>query len=177
MRKQRNELILMGYCPNPHGVHGGFSFFPISRKDSILQHGMEVFLKKSNSTDNSCEPYKIAKINKGNKWILFFDQIIDRNQVESLTPAEVYCAREAFPKLESKSEFYLADLIGLKIYSFETGDFLGKCLNHYHNGAQYVLVLKLQNETIELPFIDYFFPEINLARGEMRIRMPEVISE
>ncbi len=175
--KESHSLILMGYCSSPHGICGGFSFFPISKRDSILSNGMEVFLKKSNHADASYERYEIAKITKGNKWILFLDQVVDRNEAELLTPAEVYCERATFPKIDNTSEFYLADLIGLSIFSYESGELLGKCSGHYHNGAQDVLILELQNETLELPFIEYYFPEINLARSEMRIRRPEVISE
>ncbi|HAZ12535.1 MAG: 16S rRNA processing protein RimM [Bdellovibrionales bacterium GWA2_49_15] len=177
MKKESNSLILMGYCPSPHGIRGGFSFFPISKEDSILKLGMDIFLKKSNNVDSEYHSYKIAKISKGNKWILFLDRVLDRNEVESLTPVEVYCDRASFPELDNTSEFYLGDLIGLAVLSYDTGEPLGKCSGHYHNGAQYVLVLDIQNEMVELPFIEYFFPEINLARGEIKIRRPEVISE
>ena len=177
MNAQNNQLILVGYCPYPHGIQGALSFFPISPEDSILENGAEIFLKKSKTSEAICQCYKIKKISKGNKWIILLDAQLDRNAAELLTPCEVYCDRLAFPDLHDSNQYYLADLIGLKVSSYDTGELLGKCIGHYHNGAQYVLVLELKNETVELPFVDYYFPEINLERGEMRIRTPEVISE
>ncbi len=177
MKSQSNSLILVGYCPYPHGIQGALSFFPASKEDSILTSGMEIFLKKSKEAVENYQRYEIKKITKGNKWIIYLDGQDNRNAADLLTPCEVYCERTAFPVLNNKNQYYLADLIGLRVYSYDTGEVLGRCTGHYHNGAQYVLVLELQNETVELPFIDYFFPEIDLTNGEMRVRRPEVVSE
>lgn len=172
----KEDLVELGTCNRPHGIKGGFQFFLHNPEDSILSKNSKIIIHPKSGASSVLkdgETHKIKSIQFGNKTICYLDGISDRNIVEAMVPFTISYPRSEFPEL-MEDEFYLNDLLGLKVLSNLSGDELGKVQDFYDNGAQTVLKIKLAKETIELPLIDNFFPEINIEEGFITMVTPEV---
>lgn len=171
----QNELIEMGFCLKPHGVKGGFSFVLYNTKDSCLHEGMNIQLFPQNNTSTISkegENHKITKIIYGNKVIVYLDNILDRNTVESMIPFTIKIPRSSFPKLDNEDEFYLHDLKGLDVFCFTSKKKIGTVHDFYENGPQVVLVLKLKDKKQDVVFIDNFFPLVDLTEKRIEVILP-----
>ncbi|MBC77486.1 MAG: 16S rRNA processing protein RimM [Halobacteriovoraceae bacterium] len=172
----KDKLIHLGSCSRPHGIKGGFSAHLINHHDSSLEAGSKVILRpknKSSSISEDGEEFEVNSISFGNKCILYFSGVEDRNSVESMIPFEIYINRSELPEPEDGS-YYLEDLVGLKVLD-EKGVELGKVKTYFDNGAQTVLVVKKSKGTVELPFVEQFFPEVNIEEGHIVMIEPELI--
>jgi 16S rRNA processing protein RimM len=172
-----DKLMEMGICFKPHGIRGGFTFVLSNNEDSCLKKGTKVtlFPKKSESSiSEEGENFTIEKIQHGNKVIVFFKGITDRNIVEAMIPFSVMIPRSEFPET-SEDEYYLSDLIGLDVYDEETSEKIGNIKDFYDNSAQIVLIISGKNELIEVPFIEQFVPEVDIENNKVSIIIPEII--
>lgn len=168
-----SQYVLLGYCRRPHGIKGGFSLNLINREDSVLRDGLELLLvpeKTTSSLEKEGQTFLIDKISLGNKAIIFFQNISDRNTVEEMIPFAVHCKRDDFPNL-SQGEFYLNDLIGLQVVD-EIDRKVGQVVAVSDNGVQDILRIE-GNETIELLFHDNFILEIDWGKKIIKVRLPE----
>lgn len=169
------KYIKFGRCSKPHGIKGAFSFHLFNKEDSSLKKGSKLILRPSDSSSSinaEGEEHIIGAIAFGNKVIVSLKNVQDRNQVEAMIPFEIYVNREDFPPL-SEDEYYIEDLVGLKVKTDNGADY-GVVDSYYDNGAQTVLVIKGANN-IELPLVEQFFPEVNVAENYILINEPEEI--
>ena len=89
-----------------------------------------------------------------------------RNEAEALIGTEFYVSRDKLPEL-GEEEYYLQDLIGLKVCLKTPDEVIGKVSGFYNFGAGDIIELKLdgQKQTEMLPFTRQYVPEINIAQG------------
>ena len=89
-----------------------------------------------------------------------------RNEAEALIGTEFYVSRDKLPEL-GEEEYYLQDLIGLKVCLKTPEEVIGKVSGFYNFGAGDIIELKLdgQKQTEMLPFTRQYVPEINIAKG------------
>lgn len=90
-----------------------------------------------------------------------------------MVPFDIYISRDQLPDLDD-GEFYLEDLVGLQVVS-PSGEKIGKVKSYFDNGAQTVLVIQKPKGRVELPFVDAFFPEVDLENGVVVMLDPEII--
>lgn len=91
--------------------------------------------------------------------------IDDRTTAESLQGTELYISREVLPELET-DEFYLEDLIGLKVLLQENKAQVGTVASVYNFGAGDVLEIKsTEGELTMIPFNKQYVPEVNIKDG------------
>ena len=90
-----------------------------------------------------------------------------------MIPFTIYIDRELLPELEG--EFYLADLKGLKCLDSISNEEIGIVSDYFDNGAQDILSLKINSEIIELPFVEQFFPELDIEQGWIKVSLPTFI--
>lgn len=175
---KNEKLIEMGFCSKPHGIKGGFTFNLSNLEDSVLKKSSKVTLfpkSEGSSINKDGEEFTIKSIAFGNKVIVYLDEVSDRNKVEEIIPFEVYVDRELFPDTE-EDEFYISDLVGLEVRVEGTEEVYGKVSSFYDNSAQVVLVIKGSgNQVQELPFIEEFFPIIDIEDGYITMVLPDFI--
>ncbi|PIK15849.1 ribosome maturation factor RimM [Halobacteriovorax sp. JY17] len=175
---KNEQLVEMGFCAKPHGIKGGFTFNLSNLEDSVLKKKTKVILfpKNGNSSlSEKGETYTIQSIAFGNKVIVYLEEVTDRNKVEEIIPFEVYVERNLFPDPED-DEFYISDLVGLEVRVNGLDEVYGKISSFYDNSAQIVLVVKgAGNQVQELPFIEEFFPEVNIEEGYLTMILPSFI--
>lgn len=162
--KMQDEYIEMGNCSKPHGIKGEFLFNLFNPLGRSLKKGSPIKLipsLKSSSLNPDGDIKEIETIRYGNKVIVKIKDINDRNEVESLIPFTIWLERSHFEDID-EDEVFLSDLLGLNVFDTDNNQ-IGVVKNFYDNGAQAVLVIKLdEGSSVELPFVEAFFPEVDL---------------
>jgi 16S rRNA processing protein RimM len=169
------NLAELGYSSKPHGIKGGFIFVLFNSDESVLKNKsvITIFPKTKNSSIKpDGEKHLIKAINFGNKTVCYLDGIVDRNIVEAMLPFTIFYPRSLFPA-PAEGEVYIRDLVGLKVVDVD-GEEIGVVGKTYDNGAQTVIKVVMSNDSIELPFVPVFFPEIDIEAGCITMIMPEM---
>lgn len=162
------KLIKLGFCNKAHGIKGGFLFVLESGNDSVLEDGFEIIIDK----EGDQHAYKIKNISFGNKIICYLDGVSDRNTVEQMIPFDIYANRIDFP--EEEGEVYLSDLIGFEVVD-ESGNKVGVVLSFSSNGPQDIIIIQTNKSPLELPFVDQFFPSLDMDKKTITINNPEFL--
>lgn len=171
---KNDDFVKLGECRKPHGIKGGFLFHLYNSESSVLKKGAQVKLLPLNpeSTINkNGQLIEIETIHFGNKTICYLKNIKSRNTVEAMIPFEIHFPRSLFPELDD-SEVYVSDLVGLDVYN-QAGDKIGKVDSYFDNGAQVCLKILMENKKFELPFVEAFFPEVDLENKKIVMVEPE----
>ena len=174
------NLIELGFCVKPHGTKGGFTFHLHNDGRSLLENNSKIFLyPKSGQSSLPSEGvgFEIRDISFGNKVIVYLKDINDRNEVESMIPFIIKVDRNDFPEIEGDDEFYVSDMVGLDVKNHENGEVIGTISDFYENGAQVVFVIKGKGQNLDLPFVDSFFPVVDIAGGFVEIIIPVVVND
>lgn len=95
-------------------------------------------------------------------------KITDRNAAERLTNTQLFAPRDALPEVE-EDEFYLADLVGLRVQS-EAGEVLGTiaAVHDYGGGTS----LEIAPGALLVPFTRLAVPVVDLAAGHVVVNPP-----
>ncbi len=186
----KDALVFLGRTTGAHGLKGQVSFDLVAKEESILKKGMSVHLLPKESGKISwrvlknffCEETGTYKLQVNflqhtpKKTILALENINDRTMLDNLGPFAIYLPRSLFPKCQ-EDEFYWADMKGLTVMCQSEGTVVGKVVDVYDNGVQTVLSLQLDfddDNILDLPFIDDFFPKIDLPQKMIWVNLPEV---
>lgn len=170
MTKEKLKIIKIAYAAKPHGLKGEVELGFLDQ--NVLENGMKIIATPYNersSIPKSGMTLTLEKIKQGNKVIASFKEVTDRTQLEAILPFEISVNRQDL----DAEEFYAFDLPGMSVIS-EAGENLGVVAKVLDNGAQEVLEIKLSGgEVIMLPFVENFFPEIDLENETITMVMPE----
>lgn len=171
---KKENLIELGTSYKPHGIKGGFLFKLHNSMDSVLSNGIELTIfpaTNASSVSKGGQVIQVDSIHFGNKTVCYFKGIRDRNIVEDMLPFEIYLPRDQFPEPD-EDEIYINDLIGIKVFDID-GYEIGVVESFFDNGAQVVLKVKLEKEKIELPFVETFFPDVDMKKRRLTMILPE----
>lgn len=167
----------MALVSHPHGIRGEAELRLLNPdlNDCVLEEGMKVTLypaSDKSSLSNAGESWTIEKLRFGNKVICYFQGVRDRTHLESLLPFEVYLDRNQFPEIED-DEVYLVDLVDMEVVDPE-GEHLGRLESFSDNGMQYLFEVRLKDgQLMTLPYVDAFFPKIDMENKKIFMVMPE----
>ena len=161
------DLLQVGVITTTHGVRGEVKVFPTTDdparfkklKNVVLDTGKEMI-------DLEVAGVKFFK----NMVIVKFKGIDDINDVEKYRKKSLYVTRENAVKLK-KNEYFIADLIGLKVQSDE-GEDLGKISDVLQTGANDVYVIsKAGADDILLPAIKDCVKEVDIENGTILVHL------
>lgn len=107
--------------------------------------------------------------------------IEDRNQAELLRGIELFTERKNFSKT-NKNEFYIADLIGLKVFNLQKQE-IGKIINVFNRGSATAIEIEFLDNFIptgfqkidNFPFKNDFFPQVDVESGNVVFEAPELV--
>ena len=170
-----DNLIKIGYCSSAHGIKGAANFKNLHVLGAELFRGDKLHLFPTNeksNLDKNGKVFNLKKINYGHKIMIELDGINNRNELEEILPFEVKIER---PVME-EGEFLIEDLLGFDVLSLKDNKKVGEVTGHYDNGMQQVLEIKGDTE-MDLPFIENFFPEVNLNEKKIIMVVPEIIED
>ena len=161
------DLLQVGVITTTHGVRGEVKVFPTTDdparfkklKNVVLDTGKEL-------VDLEVAGVKFFK----NMVIVKFKGIDNINDVEKYRKKSLYVTRENAVKLK-KNEYFIADLIGLKVKSDE-GEELGILSDVLQTGANDVYVLSKEGEDdILLPAIKECVKEVDIENGAILVHL------
>ena len=161
------DLLQVGVITTTHGVRGEVKVFPTTDDPARFKQLKNVILDTGKEKiDLEVAGVKFFK----NMVILKFKGIDDINDVEKYRKKSLYVTRENAVKLK-KNEYFIADLIGLKVESDE-GEDLGTLSDVLQTGANDVYVLSKEGEDdILLPAIKECVKEVDIENGTILVHL------
>jgi len=159
--------ILLGHISDANGIKG------------------EVLLKVHTGTPEAIADYGPLVDGQGRKIVIRVvrvttkgvvarvDGVTDRTAAENLKGTELFTTRENLPDPDD-DEFYHADLIGLTAVGPD-GAALGTVTSVANHGAGDLIeiVLAGSRQTELIPFAKAFIPEVDLAKGQIVVHLPQ----
>jgi 16S rRNA processing protein RimM len=144
-----NELIELGAISEAQGLRGQVKVRPHSTDPVALLSSKAVWLSliprrdagvSASTMQASLTQYvvKSAKMHSGNV-VIALEGVDDRDQALALKGARILVARDAFPKAE-KDSYYWVDLIGCQAQNLQN-EILGQVLDVTENGAHGVIAI------------------------------------
>ena len=168
-----DELIELGAISEAQGLQGQVKVRPHSPEPVALLSSKSVWLSLiprrdagvSASTEQaSLTQYKVksAKIHSGNV-VMALEGVSDRDQAFALKGSRILVARDAFPKAERDS-YYWVDLIGCNAINLQS-ETLGEVIDVTENGAHGVIAVgDVSTKTIKylVPFVKEVVQNVDL---------------
>lgn len=160
------DKFQVGVITQTHGIRGEVKVFPTT--DNVNR------FKKLKSVEVDTGKEKIELHISSVKYfkqfvILKFQEYDDINQVEFLKNAKLMVDRDHAVKL-SKDEYYIADLIGLKVIS-DTDEELGVISDVLQTGANDVYVVRNKDEELLVPAIKECILGVYPEDGYIQIKL------
>ena len=169
-----NDLIELGAVSEAQGLQGQVKVRPHSSEPVALLSSKAVWLSliprrdagvSASVEQASLTQYKVksAKMHSGNV-LMALEGVSDRDQALALKGARVLVARDAFPKADSDS-YYWVDLIGCHAVNLQNEE-LGEIIDVTENGAHGVIAIgDPLSKTIKqlVPFVKEVVQNVDLA--------------
>ena len=169
-----NDLIELGAVSEAQGLQGQVKVRPHSSEPVALLSSKAVWLSliprrdvgvSSAVEQASLTQYKVksAKMHSGNV-VMALEGISDRDQALALKGARILVARDAFPKADSDS-YYWVDLIGCSAVNLQN-EALGEVIDVTENGAHGVIAIgDASSKAIKqlVPFVKEVVQNVDLA--------------
>lgn len=117
-----------------------------------------------------------------NRWILLFEQSLNRNDAEALNGLELYTKAQSAEELEQENAWYIKDLVGLSARICKNNSLgvapreIGKVVDVV-DGAQSLLKIRLlepvgDDKIALVPFVQALVPEVNLKDEYLTLDPP-----
>jgi 16S rRNA processing protein RimM len=169
-----NDLIELGAVSEAQGLQGQVKVRPHSSEPVALLSSKAVWLSiiprrdagvSASIEQASLTQYKVksAKMHSGNV-VMALEGISDRDQALTLKGARILVARDAFPKVDSDS-YYWVDLIGCNAVNLQN-EALGQVIDVTENGAHGVIAIgDASSKVIKqlVPFVKEVVQNVDLA--------------
>jgi 16S rRNA processing protein RimM len=165
------DLIELGSIQDAQGLRGQLKVRPHSSDPVALLSSKTVWLSllprvaaAQASVKPSLELYELkqAKMHSGTV-VIALEGIADRDQAAALKGARILVTRNALPKVEGDS-YYWVDLIGCKVINVQ-GESLGEVIDVNDNGAHGIIVTgDAQTKSIQrlIPFVKEVVQNVDL---------------
>ena len=170
----QNEFIELGAISEAQGLRGQVKVRPHATDPVALLSSKLVWLsllprKDASALSSPGQPtltqyvVKSAKMHSGNV-VLALEGISDRDQALALKGARVLVTRDAFPK-EEKDTYYWVDLIGCTVLN-EEGVNLGTVDEIAEYGAHPVMTVGKEL----IPFVPDLVKSVDLQKGDLKAK-------
>lgn len=161
------QLVKIAVITQPHGIAGEFKvkftnkeFDPFSYKNYYLD-------------SNIINPVIRGKVK--DVAIFKISNCDNRDKALSLKGKIIYIARDEFPEIKDKDEYYIDDLLDIAILNNE-GKVIGKITNMENFGAGDIITIKFNNgQLVDFPFKSEIFSSVDLANKTIIFTDPEII--
>ena len=172
MTARNGNLILLGRFGAPHGVRGEV------RLQSFTQDPLAIAGYGALTDRSGTRIFNITNIRPQGKDMLVarVTGVNDRASAEALTGLELFISRDSLPPPEDEDEFYLADLVGLRVETRE-GVPIGAVVAVRNFGAGDIVEVAPVGggETLMFPFTKAVVPVVEIGAGRIIVEPPEEI--
>ena len=160
------KLIPLGKVIKTHGIKGELKVSVYNQKSETLVDGLKVWF----NIDNKFESYKLKTVRGSIKnTIIELDRIDCKNQASFLTNKELLVSRDDFPILKNKDDFYLNDLIGMKIVNNKDISY-GIVIDILNFPSNDIFLIKFKGKEIMIPNIDNFIEFFDFKNNIIRVK-------
>lgn len=168
-----SDLLQVGAILDTHGLKGEVKVFPTTDDATRYDYLKDVILidKDNHEVPLTVEAVRYFK----NLVIVKFKGIGHINDVEKYKKCNLYVTRENAVELE-ENEFFVADLIGLKVISDE-GETLGEIADVLNTGANDVYVVRGQREELLIPAIKQCILDVSMEDKTMKVHLLDGLRE
>ena len=154
------KYIECGKIINTHGCKGGLKVEPWCNSPSDFTELKRLFI----STKNSFDKYTVTKASVFKQFVILeLKEVADMDLALSLKNAILYAAREDF-KLDD-GEYFLSDIIGLKVLDHENGKVYGTVVDIINRGASDIYVVNTPNGERMIPAVEEFIVSVDVENG------------
>ena len=167
MSREKNEYFRVGVITSTHALRGDVKVFPTTEDPARFRKLKEAYVLDG----NSFVPVVVTKASFFKQFVILHFEGKDRiEDVERLVKKEIYVDRDHAIPLE-EGEYYISDLIGLRVFDDDTGKELGELFDVLQTGANDVYVVKNGTQEILIPVIDECIRKVDLEAGEVRVHL------
>ena len=159
--KLKSNYLECGQILKAHGVHGGMIIAHSCDDAETFCSLKSVYFKENNEYKRvkviSSVPYKMGVL-------ATLEGISSPEEVVKLRLSYLYAAREDI--LKDEGAFFIADLIGLDVLDYTTGEKYGTLKEVVNCGAQDLYVIKRDGkDDAFIPNVAEFIKEISIEKG------------
>lgn len=158
------DYLECGFVTAIHGLKGAVIVKHLCDSYEVFANLKRVFVK-SDIIDSSYTEIKIKKASpyKGMA-LVYLDKIDDADKAMKYRKKTLYAFRDDI--LKDDGSFFIADIIGLDVFDFDTGVKYGVLQDVINSGAQDIYVIRDDKEKLSyVPAISEFVKEISLEKG------------
>jgi 16S rRNA processing protein RimM len=165
---ERAKMVCLGVISGAHGVKGAVRI----KTFTAVPEAIAAYGPVTDEAGARSFRLSLAGIARGQA-IARIPGIGDRDAAEALKGTRLFVAREALPDTESENEFYVSDLVGLRVEA-RNGASLGRVLAIHDFGAGEVLEIgENAADSVMLPFTREVVPVVDLAGGRLVVEPPQ----
>ena len=158
-----NNKVIIGRITSPYGLQGWLKLQSFTDPPNNICAYPQGWYKKPE--ENIWQSYQ-AIIKQSSKTLLIqFPEYNNPESARKLTGSLLAVDRDVLPKLK-KDEYYWSDLENLSVIT-SSGVFLGKVEQLISTGANDVILVKNNNKTHLIPYIDNTIIQVNLEKQEI----------
>ncbi len=161
------RALNIGKIVNTHGLKGEVKVYPYTNALERFEDLDHLYFDEEFKIKKRIESVRYFK----NMIILKLEGYDKIEQVEKLRETPLYIDREAQGVDLDEEEYYVVDLIGLKVIDVKYGD-IGVLVDVLQNTAQDLYQIKsLKGEMVLIPAVKAFIGEIDLVNGVMHTHL------
>ena len=157
--------VAVAEVARPHGIRGELRLKPYNLDSDMLLRRSEVLLRMPDGSERAVSVAAARAVNKA--VLVELRGVSDRNAAEALRGAVVCADRDEFPDLE-EGEFYACDLEGAKVL-LPDGSEVGRVRTLRTYPTCDVLEVSREEGILEVPLVDSYIQEIDVAGGVVRL--------
>lgn len=167
---REGDWVSLGVLLGSHGVKGHVKLKPFTEEPAAIFTFSSLYI---GAGGKSVELKKIRPLKQG--FVVSVSGITSPEEAKLLSGKELYVSRADFDDV-AEDEFYLADLIGLKVLD-EEGCEVGFVRSVENYGSDDLLELVLDEpvkglgRNVFIPFTKLLVPEVNISSGHVSIAL------
>ena len=156
----KEKYIECGKIINTHGCHGGVKLDSWCNSPEELAALENLFILKN----GSYEKHKVKKTSVFKQFVIAdLEGVNDMDAAMALKNTVVYASRDDF-ELE-EGEFFIADLIGVKVVDATDGTVYGNLTDIINRGASDIYVVKTATGDVMVPAVDEFIDRVEVGKA------------
>jgi 16S rRNA processing protein RimM len=181
------DWITIGRIVSPQGLKGELRVYPDTDfPERFLEPGERWLQKPKSSTPQSIQLLKGRYLEGKGLYVVQLEGVTSRDEAEALRNWTLLVPAEDRPELEA-DEFYVADLVGLRVLLQDGGQEIGVVTDIYEAGNDLLEVtLTATSEAADdpkkpprvmVPFVEEIVPVVDLEEGYIQINPPAGLLE
>lgn len=156
----KSQFLECGKIVNTHGVKGGLKLESWCDTPGDLASLKRVFLKEG-------AEYKVYKVKKSSIFKQFV--LLELDGINNIDIAMTLKGRIVFADRDDiaidEDAFFIADIIGLDVIDFESGEKIGTLSDVLNLGASDLYEINTKNGKKLIPAVPEFIKEVNVEKG------------